>query len=155
MLYQNSLSLFSSILRIRTSPSNLKCKPKDLRQAQLQIYFDELSSILKIQVPCLISFIYLSTWEQSEQGGSKFNLKKTSAYPRIWCQRICLFVYIFFPSSMEAPNDRFTYFIYPFFYLKQRQCFQAEVKFLIQKQLPRPAPFSGGYEICHTNFTST
>ena len=35
-----------------------------------------------------------------------------------------------------------------------RQCFQVEVKILTQKQLPRLPPFTGGYEICNTNFTS-
>ena len=35
-----------------------------------------------------------------------------------------------------------------------RQCFQVEVKILTHKQLPRLPPFTGGQEICNTNFTS-
>ena len=38
------------------------------------------------------SKINLSPCEQIEQGGSKFNGKKKSTHPLIWCQRICLFV---------------------------------------------------------------
>ena len=34
----------------------------------------------------------LSPCKRSEQGGSKFNLKKKSTHPRIWCQRNCLSV---------------------------------------------------------------
>ena len=33
--------------------------------------------------------------------------------------------------------------------------FYAEVKFLTQKLLPKLAPYTRGYEICPTNFTST
>ena len=35
---------------------------------------------------------YYSPCKQSDYWGSKFNWKKKSTYPRVWCQRICLSV---------------------------------------------------------------
>ena len=66
----------------------------------------------------------LSPCEQSEQGGSKFNWKIKSAYPRIWCQRICLSVCVCLPVCLlciptsfwvlHAPKSLSNFFFQPF-----------------------------------------
>ena len=46
------------------------------------------------------------------KGGSKFNWKKKSTFPRIWCQRICLSVCLSTLNPIISPL--LNYYVFPF-----------------------------------------